>query len=482
MLTMTMVLASWQLIAQNEVDALRYSNLMFGGSARFMATGGAFGAVGADFSTLSINPAGIGLFKSSEFAFTPSLFVGKTSSTYNGSTRDDLRYNFNLGHVGLIMNFPSSTSMNEDGWKNFQFGFGINRSQNFNNRILLQGNNTASSLLDSWVGYANGNFSDQLNGFDTELAFNTWLIDTITGDPTHYKNAKPSSGVLQRKAIESGGSVNEWVFSMGANYEDKLYIGGTLSFPFFKYNETSTYTEMALTAPTSIYEFDEFNYHSDLTTTGSGVNFKLGLIFKPADFVRFGAAIHTPTYFYNMHDTYSNKLDSRFINGDHYSESSPNGEFDYKLTTPMRMIGSIAFIIGKYGLVSADYEYVDYSEARLRSDQPDDFFTANDAIRAKYTSANNLRAGTEWRIQQFSLRGGYGIYGSPFKSGINDGKKTAMSFGFGLRQKGYFLDFAYVKTNQDENYYLYAASPSELNPVKNTLTSQSFMMTLGFKF
>ncbi len=475
-------LFSWQLIAQNEVDALRYSNLIFGGTARYTALAGAFGAVGADFSTLSTNPAGIGLFKSSEFAFSPSLYVGKTSAAYNGSTRDDLRYNFNLGHAGLVIAFPTNTAMNTEGWRNIQFGFGINRSQNFNNRILLQGNNNSSSLLDSWVGYANGNFSDQLNGFDTQLAFDTWLLDTITGDPTHYNNAKPASGVIQRKAIQSGGSMNEWVFSLGANYDDRLYIGATLGFPFLKYSETSTYTEMAISPPANITEFEEFNYHSDLATTGSGINFKFGLIFKPVDFILIGAAIHTPTYFYSMQDTYSNKMDSKFINGDTYSATSPKGEFNYKLTTPMKMMGSIAFIIGKSGLISADYEYIDYSEARLRSSNPEDFFNANDAVRNKYTTAGNIHLGAEWKVQQFSLRGGYAVYGSPFKSGINDGKRTALTFGFGLRQNNYFLDFAYALTDSKEDYYLYSATESQLNPVKNDIKSQNFMMSLGFKF
>lgn len=470
--------------AQNQVDALRYSNTMFGGTARYVGVGGAFGAVGADFSTLSSNPAGIGLFKTSEFAFSPSMFIGKTSAGYNGKTMDDLRYNFNLGHAGMVLAFQGKAKSDKPGWRNVQFGFGINRSQNFNNRILLEGNNASSSMLDAWVNYANGYASNELNGFDTQLGFDTWLLDTLAGDPYHYKNAKPSSGVIQRKSIETSGSMNEWVFTLGANYNDRFYIGGTLGFPYLKYKEQSTYTEIAQPSPILpiFNEFEEFSYRNDLTTTGSGINFKLGFIFKPVEFVRIGGAIHTPTSFYSMHDNYSSSVESRFNNGDRYEAESPDGEFDYKLTTPMRMMGSVAFIVGKQGLISADYEYVDYSEARLRSDNADDFFDANDAIRASYTAAHVLRVGTEWRYDQFSFRGGYGMYGSPFKSGLNDGAKTTYSLGLGIREAGYFIDFAYLRTIAKEDYYLYEITPSLLNPVKNEFTTQSFMMTLGLKF
>ena len=40
--------------------------MFYGGTARFMSMGGAFTALGGDISTLSQNPAGIGVFRTSE--------------------------------------------------------------------------------------------------------------------------------------------------------------------------------------------------------------------------------------------------------------------------------------------------------------------------------------------------------------------------------------------------------------------------------
>jgi opacity protein-like surface antigen len=244
----------------------------------------------------------------------------------------------------------------------------------------------------------------------------------------------------------------------------------------------SSYKETALSEDIAFDPFKEFSYNEKVVTEGSGFNFKFGFIFKPADFVRVVAAVHTPSYFYNMKDTYSSSMKSSFSNGDSYKEDSPDGEYDYKLNTPMRVIGSIAFIIGKFGLVSADYEFVDYSEARFRSEDADVYFEVNDAIRAKYSTANNIRLGTEWRYNQFNFRGGYAIYGSPFKTDINDAARTSYSFGIGIRDVDYFLDLAYVYTQSKEDYYLYDNSAINFLPAKNENTSQNFILTLGFKF
>src|ERR1035437_2627599 len=90
------VLCAFQSKAQTDVDALRYSQIFPGGTARSISMGGAFGALGGDFSCLSMNPAGIGLYLRNEFTFTPSIMDMRSSSTYLGQTMDASKYNFNI--------------------------------------------------------------------------------------------------------------------------------------------------------------------------------------------------------------------------------------------------------------------------------------------------------------------------------------------------------------------------------------------------
>jgi hypothetical protein len=479
-IVLTVLLVSLNLIilkAQNEIDALRYSQNFYVGTARSLAMGGAFGALGADFSTLSTNPAGIGLFQISEFTFSPAFYIGRTNSQFeNSPVRNDYKYNFNFGNIGFVYNFFKRGNYFEGpGWKSAQFGFGINRLNNFNNRMIMEGFNTTSSLMNQYIQYANGFKPNNLNAFDTRMAYDAYLINPF-GDSTKYTSVV-NGGVTQRKTVSSSGSVNEMVMTIGGNYSDKLYMGATLGFPFVRYLEQSVYKE--IDTQDTINNFNSFTVFDDLTTTGAGINFKFGMIYRPVDIVRIGVAFHTPTYFYSMQDEYSRRIDSDLGAKGKYSISSPQGIFDYELTTPLRVMGSLAFIIGEYGVVSADYEFQDFTESRLRADNTD-FYEQNNAIQDKYTSTSNIRLGTEWRLNLIAFRAGYALYGSPFKTGINDAKRTTMSFGVGFREKQFFIDFAYSYSKQKEDYYFY--DPQLVKPVKNENIGHNIMMTVGFKY
>lgn len=464
--------------AQNDVDALRYSTIGFGGTARYISMGGAFGAIGADFSTLSSNPAGIATYRKNEFTFTPSIYTGKTVADYNGKVSEDMKYNFNFSNLGMVYAFKTNNN-DEDGWKSVNFGFGLNRYNNFHNRVDIDGPNHNNSLMTVYLDNAQGAATDDLGPFDTQLAFNTYLLDTLGGS-TNYISNVPNGGLNQRKSIETRGAMQEMVFSLGANYNNKLYIGGTFGFPYVRYNEQSSYKETD--NADTLANFKSFTYNEDVMTTGTGFNFKFGLTYVPVDAdmvkVKLGAAVHTPTFF-ALHNNWSSKMSSVFDNGDTYSDTSPTGEYNFSLTTPMRAIGSIAVQVGQYGTIGADYEFVDYSEARLRA-KDYKFFDENDNIQAKYTATNNIRIGAEAALGLFSLRGGYAIYGSPYKSGINDGKKTVISGGFGIIDEGYFIDFAYAYSISNEDYYLY--NYNVLNPASLEKTSNNFLITLGFRF
>lgn len=485
---LVMIIMVVSLNAQNTVDALRYSQITFGGTARYMGMAGAFGAVGADFSTLSSNPAGIGLYKKSEFTITPSVFWGNTSSIYNGYMNEDSKGNFNLSNVGMVISYDIEEDKPGSDWKNMQFGFGMNRLNNFNNRMIMEGENMDNSLLTYYNDLANGIYYDNLyegvNAFDLGPAFDTYLLDTMPGDPYNYWNAMPvSGGVWQRKSLETYGSMNEMLFSIGGNYKDRLYVGATIGIPFSRYFEESRYTEEALADSVGYYEFSSFAVRQNLEARGTGFNFKFGVIFRAQDWLRLGASIHTPTYF-NMRENWKTRTDSYFENGDYYSSVSPYGEYEYRLNTPFRAGGNIAFIIGKIGLISADYEYVDYSNAKFRTTRYvgawDDYQDVNYDIREFYTSANNIRIGTEWRVDNITFRAGYALYGSPYKSGINDGERTSITGGVGYRERHFFIDFAYVYTKTNEDYYLY--DKSYVNPVKNETIMNSIVGTLGFRF
>jgi hypothetical protein len=476
-------------VSQSAQDVLRYSRYQAGGSARYMAVGGAFGALGADFTLASVNPAGLGFYKTSEAVFTPAVHSQTTQSVYNGFRSSDSRTNFYLGNLGVVISSNTSRNMQYSGWKNFQFAAGINRLNDFNNKILINGPNPENSLLHAYRDYAQGppqipyedieddpglQYADDLN-----LAWWTFLLDINDTVNYDYITPVPYAGVFQTKEIETYGSMNEFVLSGSANYSDRLYLGLTLSIPYLKYVEKAKYKEEDIAD--TIFDFKEFTRESYLETRGSGINLKFGLIFRATDWLRLGAAVHTPTWFTRMEDTWWTSMESSFDNGDEYYEVSPEGIYEYSINTPFRAIGSMAFLFGERGLISVDYEYADYSTGKLKGTlvNHDD---ANAAIQSSYGMAHHIRAGTEWRHQNFSFRAGYRYAGSPYQSDINDGSANSYSVGIGYRNLPVFFDLAYVHQRTKLDYYLYLEPTVQANAAENLHLSNHFILSVGYRF
>ena len=468
--------------AQTAEDALRFSRVFYSGTARFNGLSGAFGAVGADFSSLAINPAGIGIYKASEITFTLAPTIGYSSTNYNMSNATDNRLNLGMGNFGIIFSINPYGKNKDGAIKNINVGFGFNRQNDFNNRVVINGVNTENSLMQSYANTLNAahtppEYVQDDFPFDIGLAYGTNLVYHDSATNKYYCDAA-YGGVIQNKIINTSGSMNELDFSVGANINDKLFAGLTLGVPSINYYENSTYTETR--TKDTIPNFISLKYHYDLQTRGTGVNVKLGIIYKPANWVRIGASIHSPTWFPSMRDQYSSSMQSTFTNTAwNATQYSPLGYFDYRLTTPFRAIGSLAFIIGQYGLVSADYEYVNYSQSRFNS-ASDDFHDVNNQIKSDYKSWGNIRVGTEWRLSNFRIRGGFAYFSNPYTGGINNSERLQASGGIGYRGKHFFADVTYVWSKMNQDYYLY--DQAMVNPAAISYYSNTVSTTIGVRF
>jgi hypothetical protein len=479
-------LICFQGFAQNDVDALRYSMTTLGGTARFMSMAGTFGSLGADFSTSTTNPAGLGLYKRSEFTITPAVFIGRTESEYLGTSSYDSRSNFYLGNAGFVYASPPKKN-SESILKNFQISFGVNRSNDFNNRVLIRGFNNQNSIVDTYVDRAWGipysefeNEGNQFYAFDLTPAWYTYMIDTIPGTNDQYFGVVPiGTGIGQRKEINSWGSMNDLLFALSANFNDRMYLGASFNFPFIRFYQESVYIEEDI--ENNLDDFDRLTIYDNLATRGSGFNFKVGTIIRVTNFFRIGGAFHSPTWFFSMRDEWYSEYSTRFDDGDSFFERTPFGSYDYKLETPWRALGSASFILGRAVLLSAEYEYTDYSQSRLSSGMYN-YSDENDAIRSKYTEAHTLRVGTEIRMGYFTIRGGAGYYTSPFADDINDGERMFFSAGIGFRDRNFFADLGYVQSFSPVDYYMYGSENIDADPVRNDITTYNILLTLGFRY
>lgn len=466
-------------MAQNEEDVLRYSMPQITGTARYVGMAGAYGAIGADFSSVSTNPAGLGLYKKSEFTITPSLNFNNAESTYRGTTMDDGRNSFALGNVGIVLTGAPANRLDRSPVVNYQAAFGINRLKDFNQRMVIRGVNNESSLLDTYLDYAGNKNPEYLNAFDTRPAFDTYLIDTLIGvSPFTYVNAYSYIGgftsATQQKSIETKGSMNEIVLSGAVNLNDRIYLGLTFGFPYFRYERTSVYKEFNMTENRDL---DNFSVSEDLETKGSGFNIKFGAIVKATPQLRLGAAFHTPTWFNNVTDKWSSTTRSYFTNSESFTANSPLGDYEYDIKTPWRASASAAYLLGSIGLISADYEYVDYSTASLRPSV--DFSTQNETIRDNFAQTHNFRVGAEFFVGMMQVRGGYAYQMSPFSNDVNDGMVQTVSGGLGYRNADFFIDAALAYAFSNLQYNLYAYYPTAAD-VK--YGNYNFMVTFGFRF
>ncbi len=337
-------------------------------------------------------------------------------------------------------------------------------------------------MLEQFAENSTGTDPDFLDPYYEGLAYNSWMINPDINNL--YTSVIPAGKEIQRMGAETRGSMGETVFTFGANYSNKLYLGTTFGFKNIRYVETSVYEE--IDPDTSIPYFSSVNFIQDITTTGFGFDMKFGIIYRPDDLVRLGVAIETPTW-YGMHDTYKNSMIGYLDTGDvhgYYSES-PDGFFDYDLTTPFKARGSVAFIFGKYGLVSGDYEYSDYSDADFYAGGYV-FSDVNNLINRKYNDVHTVKIGTEWLMENISFRGGASISTSPmnneYVSGGSDFSKKSFSGGIGFREKNLFLDLGYVYTESDEYFQPYSLNNESVPGVKTNVITSNFLLTLGVKF
>jgi hypothetical protein len=476
------------LTAQNERDAFRYAQYSPTGTARYSALSGSIGAFGADFTVLSANnPAGIGLFKRSEVSLTPTVPYYQITSTYNGEKQTGTKIGFGINNFGIVLAF---TAPSNSKWQKIQFATGLNNLARYTGSTVVRGCNEGeiagtTNFFDYVAQYSNGTEISRLRGMAGD-AFNYWLIDTVTGTNNQYYSTV-GDYLYQQQIRESSGYLNEWVFSFGGNYDDRLFLGATIGIPFFYYNQKTTYTE-ELETEIGYHGYDKLEYFDEFNAQAAGVNFKLGAIYQPVKFIRVGAAFHTPTIYLNVTERYRSEYemwnvcfptDSSPVYEDIPLTDDTYGGMKYQLTTPFHAIGNLAFIFNKYGFFNIDYEFTNYSMSNLQSNTYNFNNFENKNIKKYFRETHTIRAGGELILSRVSLRLGYAYATNPYKDLNKDGSCHSISGGVGIKTNSFFADFAYTyKFTNDKDIFYDAIS---VYPYSSRIVNQVFALTIGWK-
>jgi hypothetical protein len=472
------------LTAQTVEDALRISTLDPSGTARFMGAGGALGPLGADLSVTGTNPAGIAQYRQSEFTITPSLFLSGANSQLQpglGLVADN-RTTFNFHNIGVVM-----TSRPRVGdWKTLNMAITLNNTGNYNRRFSYNGA-TTGSIAQRWQEFGNaGNFN-----FETDLASDAGVIYDIDDNPEDFEidyEGFEDQLLTRNQTVTTLGSASELSFAFAANYNERLMIGLSVGLPIIYYEYDSDYTESDEgTGPGgNVPYFESLEYNDKYTTTGGGVNAKLGLIYRVNQTLRLSGAIHTPTA-YNLEDEFETELVNNYFadpdeSGDFIGgEASSTGLFEYKMRSPWRYFAGAGVIIGKSGFISAEAELVDYNNNRFVYDGFQEAENAiNGDISQRLTDVLNLRIGGEFALDIFRFRLGFGTFPSAYVN--DDTRRSTLSAGAGLRQNRIFLDLAYRYTTYDELFFPYGTQEAVLQEVQTENNLSRILLTFGVKF
>ncbi len=437
--------------AQSEEFPLFFSQYGMNGTAAYIGKAGAIGALGGDIMAAQYNPAGLGLYRSSEISFSFGIDAASSKTTWNNLSAKDNHPTFNYGNIGMVLDFNNGKSP----FRHVQVSFGVNRLMNFNNRTKVYRNGLSSSFVwDNVEQQLINDYANNPNGIFKDDWYQSYVIDF---DTTNGQNSISSifdggngDTYSQIRTFRESGSLDEFSMSLSTNYENWLYLGMTMGIPFGDYTCKTTLTEVIDQTG------DSYTYSQEQRLSATGINLKLGAIVRPTQWLRLGAAIHTPTW-YNVTDDYYRNV--TFVK----SAGGWFPTFEYYMQSPWRFMGSAAIILGSsktlvQGTISADYEYADYSFMSYSiDDSPMLENSLNNNIENMFGGASTLRIGGELRYSNLRARVGYANFGNPFKGeDINTSASEYITCGIGFRGKIFSFDLAYAYgTTNNRNVYSY---------------------------
>ena len=256
-LALAALCSSSMLFSQGVVDALKYSQQDIRGTARYMGMAGAFGALGGDITTLSQNPAGIGVYRNSDIAATIDLSNQVSSVNTAGNRMSDSKFNVSCNNFGFVW----TVRFNQEALKNLNFGFAYNKQKSFD-RSYKAGYSgiTGASSLSGYIAHLSEGYSvadlaypDNSGSSYDPYNNNPWL--NVLGYQSYLINPKSTTGNTWNSIVGNGtnttgdlyvrekGSIDEYNFNVGGNIYNVFYWGLGIAVTDFSYDIQSGYGE-----------------------------------------------------------------------------------------------------------------------------------------------------------------------------------------------------------------------------------------------
>lgn len=513
------------MLAQETYQDTKFAENSLTGTARYVGMGGAMEALGADISTISTNPAGIGLFRKNAVSLSAGVIAQTDAEThldFDGTPIDfdGKKSKPSFDQIGFVWaaNGTSGIRLN--------LGFNYHKSTNFS-QILTAANYLNGASQSRWASaktayakeldaqYGKGAGDQVWNAVDAN--YNALMAIGDDGSQSTYAGRSFLFGQYQK------GYIGEYDFNLSLGFNNRVWAGFTIGIHDVHYNSNSYYTENYVADQTAFGESWE-----SLRITGTGFDVKAGVIFRPVEDspFRIGAYVNSPVY-YDL--SLSGANDLRLVdhnmtdeNGNYAEGNKGNtADLDYRLNTPWKAGFSLGHTIGNNIALGATYEYAWYNHMDNRVKDGGyydswygDYYETSSSDKAMNEHTRNslqgvslLKLGLEYKpISMLAVRLGYNYVSPMFKKAADRDQSIAsqgtiyatstdytnwkatnrITAGLGFNYQNLSIDVAYQYSCQKGDFYPFAGWQSKDAPAAPATQVENnrhqLLMTLGYKF
>ncbi len=487
------------------------------GTARSAGLSGAMTSLGGDASSSLINPAGLGMYRSNEFSFSPIYMASRSDVSGSSQLGDNKTNRGAISNMSVVMMLYQSGKTKVTA---INFGFSYNRTSSYNEQYTISTSGSSSSVanmfsrqltesqtpLSSLYGsnnpdwsYMSTNLWGAALGYKTGLTFQTQgdvpsdYYDTSSGGSESQNYRDPvtessdiawnstwvdsSATVDQTMTYVRRGSAGEYGLSLGGNISNQLYFGMTLGVQSVR-EQIDLYYDESYNNPSSFSSTNKLtssSYNQTIIMSGVGINFKMGLTYRIED-LRIAMAYHTPTsYSFNREYQTSVYGGSTFTesNGsvvtNNLMEYSPvledSGVDSWGMNMPSKLLFGGSYVIHERALVSVDYQIDFYKGMKMKETPTGVAMSVYSGISDLLNNQNSCRVGVEYKLSPLvTLRGGYGFTSELINESDEsavllwdmpvDNKSSNFSAGVGfMLSMTSYFDIAYVNQTTTQTEY-----------------------------
>lgn len=486
------------------------------GTSRFVGMGGAVGALGADISAISSNPAGIAMISKNDISMTAGVsWLGNNSARNMASGTHAM-----FDQIGAVVSFRDLGRI-----RNVNLAVNYQKKANYNMSFYGE-TATAASWADQLSGLADEAYDNRGSLYgrpDTYFQTLYGLAETsgLFGNSIVKSPSDPNSTLSV-----SRGSLNAVDVNLSMNVDNRYFFGITLGVDNVDYRRGTDYREQRTDQADNI---QDFGYINEQVITGQGVNVKFGAIVRPFEegTFRVGFTVETPTW-YKLSYVDDQSLSTKYYWDskagaavydptpgkyyDHYvydiSDSYIN-YLEYRLTTPWKVRAQMGSTVSTCFAWGLEYEYANYGGTSMR--YPDAYGSSvidndfKDMTVRMLKPQHTVRAGIELKpVSSVSLRAGYNYITStttpksfwdPFFSNNALSYPTGLDYmnlsdvqlftcGVGYRHKLFYADLAYKYRHQTGAYYAFDSfySNVDMAAIPVDLSRHSITATIGVRF